>query len=83
MPTFLESIGAIFVASLPGVAVALLSHFLQQRRDNLNLQRLYASAHRLLALEVGNNLARMRYSTYTKLATAVQQVTGAPSPMGQ
>ena len=189
MPTFLESIGAIFVASLPGVAVALLSHFLQQRRDNLNLQRLYASARRLLALEVdnnrasldaywhqineldsehhedgtehlaamyyggllgyelpkwgfyrwerleadtfaafrekelagidemnrafrsiieyygslvtltdsdkaelnknvsgrfwGNDLARMRYSTYTKLATAVQQVIGAPSPMGQ
>jgi hypothetical protein len=52
---FLEMVGAIFAASLPGILVALLSHFLQQRRENQNLARLYASARRLLTLEVENN----------------------------
>jgi hypothetical protein len=52
---FLKLVGAIFAASLPGILVALLSHFLQQRRDNQNLARLYASARRLLTLEVENN----------------------------
>jgi hypothetical protein len=52
---FLKIVGATFAASLPGILVALLSHFLQQRRENQNLARLYASARRLLALEVENN----------------------------
>ena len=56
---FLEMVGAIFAASLPGILVALLSHFLQQRRDNQNLARLYASARRLLTLEVENNRAAL------------------------
>jgi hypothetical protein len=30
-----------------------------------------------------NDLARDRYPTYDKLAAAVQQVTGMPSPMAQ
>jgi hypothetical protein len=55
MEPFLTTVGAIFAASLPGILVALLSHLLQQRRDNQNLARLYASARRLLALEVDNN----------------------------
>jgi hypothetical protein len=52
---FLGTLGGIFAASLSGVIVALLSQFLQQRRENENLTRLYASARRLLALEVENN----------------------------
>jgi hypothetical protein len=59
MNPFLEMVGAIFAASLPGILVALLSHFLQQRRDNQNLARLYASARRLLTLEVENNRAAL------------------------
>jgi hypothetical protein len=31
----------------------------------------------------GNDLARSRFSTYSKLADAVQQVVGVASPMGQ
>jgi hypothetical protein len=58
MPS-LGTVGAIFAASLPGILVALLSHFLQQRRDNQNLARLYASARRLLTLEVENNRAAL------------------------
>jgi len=50
---------SIFVASLPGVVVALLAQYLQQRREDQNLQRLYASARRLLALEVENNRASL------------------------
>jgi hypothetical protein len=46
---------SIFIASLPGVTVAFLSQYLQERRENRNTQRLYASARRLLALEVENN----------------------------
>jgi hypothetical protein len=55
MQNFLTAIAAFFVAALPGVVVALLSQYLQQRRDNVNQRRLYASARRLLALEVNNN----------------------------
>jgi hypothetical protein len=46
---------SIFIASFPGVLVALLSQYLQARREDQNLRRLYASARRLLALEVENN----------------------------
>jgi len=53
--TFLEGIIAFFVAAVPGVGIALLSQYLQQRRENMNQQRLYASARRLMALEVNNN----------------------------
>ena len=59
LSSFLETVGAIFAASLPGIVVALLSHLLQQRRENQNLARLYASARRLLALEVENNRAAL------------------------
>jgi hypothetical protein len=55
MSQFLEAVVAFFVAAVPGVVVALLSQYLQQRRENVNQRRLYASARRLLALEVGNN----------------------------
>jgi hypothetical protein len=48
---------SIFIASLPGILVALLSQYLQERHENQNLQRLYASARRLLTLEVENNRA--------------------------
>jgi hypothetical protein len=50
---------SIFIASLPGVLVALLSQYLQERHENQNLQRLYASARRLLTLEVDNNRATL------------------------
>ena len=50
---------SIFIASLPGVVVAFLSQYLQERRENQNLARLYASARRLLALEVDNNRATL------------------------
>jgi hypothetical protein len=76
MPSFLNSysnstniwvvIGAtalsIFIASTPGVVVAFLSDYLQARREDRNTQRLYASARRLLALEVQNN--RSSLSTF-------------------
>jgi len=59
MQNFLTAIAAFFVAALPGVIVALLSQYLQQRRENVNQRRLYASARRLLALEVNNNRASL------------------------
>jgi hypothetical protein len=46
---------SIFIASLPGVLVAFLANYLQARREDRNTQRLYASARRLLTLEVENN----------------------------
>jgi hypothetical protein len=59
MAKFLEAVVAFFVAAVPGVVVALLSQYLQQRRENVNQRRLYASARRLLALEVNNNRASL------------------------
>jgi hypothetical protein len=73
MPSFLTSdatntnniwviILGIFIASFPGVLVALLADYLQARREDRNTRRLYASARRLLALEVENN--RTSLSTF-------------------
>jgi hypothetical protein len=53
---------SIFIVSLPGVLVALLADYLQARREDRGTQRLYASARRLLALEVENN--RSSLSTF-------------------
>jgi len=52
----------IFIASFPGVLVAFLADYLQARREDRNMQRLYASARRLLSLEVENN--RTALSTF-------------------
>ncbi|MGO8946953.1 MAG: hypothetical protein ACLQUY_04675 [Ktedonobacterales bacterium] len=48
-------IAGVFLASLSGVIVALVGQYLQVRHENQNLRRLYLSARRLQALEVGNN----------------------------
>ncbi|HLJ81336.1 MAG TPA: hypothetical protein VKT52_07625 [Ktedonobacterales bacterium] len=58
-PNFFETIAAIFIASLPGIVVAFLTQYLAQRREDQNRRRLYASARRLLALEVENNRASL------------------------
>jgi hypothetical protein len=48
---------SIFIASIPGVLVALLSQYLEQRRETENYRRIYLSARGLLAAEVNNNRA--------------------------
>ena len=58
-PGFFEVILSIFIASLPGIIVAFLSQYLSQRHEDQNTRRLYASARRLLALEVENNRASL------------------------
>lgn len=50
---------SIFIASLPGIIVAFLSQYLAQRHEEQNTRKLYASARRLLALEVENNRASL------------------------
>lgn len=64
-----EIILSIFIVSVPGMLVALLSQYLQQRHENRNTQRLYANARRLLALEVENNRASLNtfWTTINKL----------------
>jgi hypothetical protein len=58
-PDIPRTIIAVFVASLPGILVALLTQYLAQRREDQNTRRLYASARRLLELEVRNNRASL------------------------
>ena len=50
---------SVFIASLPGIVVAFLAQYLEQQREDRNTQRIYASARRLLALEVDNNRAAL------------------------
>ena len=50
---------SIFIASIPGVVVALLSQYLQQRREDQNNRRIYLSARGLLAAEVTSNRAAL------------------------
>src|SRR5690242_7188107 len=50
---------SVFVASIPGVVVALLSQYLEQRRENQNNRRIYLSARGLLAAEVASNRAAL------------------------
>jgi hypothetical protein len=46
---------SVFIASIPGVVVALLSQYLQQRREDQNNRRIYLSARGLLAAEANSN----------------------------
>ncbi|HEY7341113.1 MAG TPA: hypothetical protein VH591_09550 [Ktedonobacterales bacterium] len=50
---------SIFIASIPGVVVALLSQYLQQRREDQSNRRIYLSARGLLAAEVSSNRAAL------------------------
>lgn len=50
---------SIFIASIPGVVVALLSQYLEQRREDQNSRRIYLSARGLLAAEVTSNRAAL------------------------
>lgn len=50
---------SIFIASIPGVVVALLSQYLQQRHEDQNNRRIYLSARGLLAAEVNSNRAAL------------------------
>ncbi|HEY1388159.1 MAG TPA: hypothetical protein VGF38_06405 [Ktedonobacterales bacterium] len=50
---------SVFIASIPGVVVALLSQYLQQRREDQNNRRVYLSARGLLAAEVSSNRAAL------------------------
>ncbi len=50
---------SIFIASIPGVVVALLSQYLEQRREDQNNHRIYLSARGLLAAEVSSNRAAL------------------------
>lgn len=58
-PTLFDVILSILIASIPGMLVAYLSQYLAQRHEDQNTRRLYASARRLLALEVENNRASL------------------------
>jgi hypothetical protein len=63
---------SVFIASIPGVVVALLSQYLEQRRENQNTSRIYRSARGLLAAEVNNNRAALEtfWRTINDLDTA-------------
>lgn len=50
---------SVFIASIPGVVVALLSQYLQQRHEDQNNRRIYLSARGLLAAEVNSNRAAL------------------------
>jgi hypothetical protein len=54
-----ELILSVFIASIPGIVVAFLAQYLEQRREDRNTLRIYVSARRLLALEVDNNRAAL------------------------
>ena len=41
---------SVFIASIPGVVVALLSQYLQQRHEDQNNRRIYLSARGLVAV---------------------------------
>lgn len=72
---FYEVILSVFIASIPGIIVAYLSQYLSQRHEEQNTRRLYASARRLLALEVENNRASLNsfWRTIDDLDNAHQQ----------
>jgi hypothetical protein len=46
---------SVFIASIPGVLVAFVAQYLEQRRDDRNTRRIYVGARRLLAAEVDTN----------------------------
>lgn len=50
-----ELIVSVFIASIPGVVVAFLAQYLEQRREDRTLRRIHSSARRLVAVEVNHN----------------------------
>ncbi len=56
---FWQNVASVFAASLPGVIAVIVAQYLAQRREDQNTRRLYASARRLLALEVASNRASL------------------------
>jgi hypothetical protein len=55
----IEGVAAVIAASVPGVLVALLSHYLTLRRENQVTRRLIANARTLLGLEMERNRAAL------------------------
>lgn len=53
------SVAALIVASVPGILVALVSHYLTLRREDQLARRLIANARMLLGLEVERNRAAL------------------------
>ena len=71
---------ATAVAALPGILVALLSHYLTQRREDRKTQQMIANARMLLALEMERN--RVALATFWRTINDLDKERTATSAEG-